>query len=267
MIPRKLEEAIIKGWATFQTVSHAFGMFGRLPIADNSIAIITNISWTPFINPIKEQQDEQPLTWREFFWYSEYQLKIDGKKSVNYHIFRNQIDWRLTDNGVINLNDPIDPDIVKQFMYAAPQKPIHVDTYYVCEERIKITISRNVFIDQTLTSFGLLNNKSGEQNSPNGVGNIPVVRRTDMFSPGGADMNYTPPSFEYSGLPNLINIRDRQNYYQDYAPLSGFLLESSLSNFSTDDPIVDISPYLKFPLVTFGMVHINKNDFDKLQNT
>ena len=267
-----LEKLILQGKASYNVFNHAFGMFGAIPLPPEQVAIVTQIEFTPFINPIKSL-GMPPMTYGELFNYLEYQLKIDGKKSQNYHVFRNPFKWKLTDN---TFNFRMDTEIVRddlknKFCFIA-SPPIMVNTYQVCEERINLTISRNSMVyrmDDSLT-YGPINNKANEQNAPNGVFNVPTINRLNMFNVDLNNQNYFPPSIENANAPVIPN--SIQNYFQGNHPQTPQSFNSQISNIQDLDDVCHpflypINPLVSFPLVKIGYVLVNKNAFDALINT
>jgi hypothetical protein len=289
MIPAHLERAILHGFADFRTISHAFSTFGTIDIPNNATVVITQIKWYPFLNPIKKFQADgsSATTWRDLFKYIEYQLKIDGKKSKNYLQYKNEFTWqwfgsadRGTFNGIFDpltgafngsfvgvdfqLDDIINyqSEIWKNFL-PIMHAPIIQDVYFVCEEYIKLTVTRNVFVEQVNTIYGLLQPPANEPPTPNGVQNVNLLQRAEMISPGGQTQFYWPAGIDDNG--NDINTpRKLENYTQDIDPAF-----SSISDMQTSPMIFELParfPYHSLPLVEISLVTINNNYFDKIKN-
>jgi hypothetical protein len=263
MLTPKLENAILKGWATYKVVNHAFGGFGAIPIPKDSIVIITDIKWYPFLNPFSDLLE---LNWVDFFRYNEYQLKIDGKKSLNYLVFRNEFNWKFLKPIDINLYDPIDYAVLKNFFLPEQPKPIHQDVFFVCQEYIKLTITRNSFIYSIDTDFAPVSPKAAENDIPDGIKGIPMLLRAELQEFNGVIENYYPPTVPLSGL-NLPNDRNIEGYKQDFDKPYSFLSDIKLNPPGDTPIVVQNFPYSTTPLVQIGMVVINSNDFDKLQNS
>lgn len=270
-----LEKLILTGKASYNVFNHAFGMFGAIPLPPDQVAIITQIEFTPFINPIKSLGMAPPMTYAEFFNYFEYQLKIDGKKTKNYHIYRNPLNWKITDN---TFNFRMDSEIVRddlknKFCFIA-SPPIQISTYQVCEERINLTISRNCMVhrmDDSLT-YANVNNKANEQPQPNGMENINTINRLNMFDINLNQQNYFPPSIENASAPAFVLPNSIQNYYQQLHSQTPQSFNSQISNIQDLEDafhpfLYPVNPLISFPLVKIGYVLVNKNAFDKLINT
>jgi hypothetical protein len=268
MITPLLEKAIAQGFATYSKFTHAFGMFGGLKIPDGKTCIIVDIKWNQFANPYKNLGNTSLL---DFLKYNEYQLKIDGFKSLNYLQYRNVLKLTLASTLGNAYTDTIDSlfglaAVSPVFFTVGP--PIQNDVFFICEKYINLTISRNAYMN-TLSSagnYGLLNNSAAEQPKPNGVKDINVLKRLTMttLAFGGAaaaTMSYTPPNNDNAGLTIPAGGRNAENYTQDlqdisqiYAPDTGFTATMGL-------------PASTNPLVEFGIVTINTNIWDQLANS
>jgi hypothetical protein len=258
MITPLLERAIMSGKAVYSKYTHAMGMYGSLKIPEGKIVIILDIKWHSFINPYK---NVGTITVKEFFKYNEYQLKIDGFKSHNFMTFRN----RITKEDLL-LGGVQDTDLISTinglFYTLSPGEPIQQDVYFICEKYIRITISRNAFFNALNSTYSTLNAVAAEQNVPNGVGNVPVLNRLQMASATPATMFYTPPGNTNAGLTIPAGGRNAETYTQDldatnsqiYPPDTGF--NATLG-----------TPTLTQPLVEFGIVTINSNEFNNLMNS
>jgi hypothetical protein len=266
MIPFFLERAILNGWADFQTISHAFSSFGTLPIPNNSTVIITHIKWFPFINPIvlKDENENVITKWKDLFRYNEYQLNIDGKKSNNNLQFRNAFEFKITDlNYSFNLQDPVDENVFnKQFLFLqAP--PIQQDVYFVCEEYIKLSLTRNCYIDPINTVYNLLQPIANIKDSPVGLKDVNLLLRAEMISPipNNNTQYYFPATPKLDGF-DLADGRKKNSYThdidKDYSQITD--LDSATHFFASQ------YPFATSPLVEFGIVTINNNHFDKIKN-
>lgn len=260
MIPYHLERAIMNGVATYSKHTHAMGMYGNFTIPQGKLVIIIDIKWHNFINPYKNAA----MLMKEWLKFNEYQMKIDGKKSVNYMTYRNNFSYYS------NLLNSVQPDsqIATAFVngFFTPNPPVIQDVYFVCEEFIKITISRNVYLDSFTSNYGVPSQKAAQEKAPNGVQNVPVLKRVEMKSSAPLSMHYTPPGNIDAGLTNPTGGRNYESYAQDLDPDTvGFL--SQIYPPETGFNAVVNQPTLTQPLVEFGVVTINSNEFDKLANS
>lgn len=261
MISQLLERAILRGKATYSKYTHAHGMYGNLLIPEGKVVIIVDIKWHQFINPYKNLGT---TTTADFFKFNEYQMKIDGFKSKNFLTYRNYFDTTgvTVAQGAIPGSDPVSTYIGNAGFNLKPMPPIIQDVYFICEKFIKITISRNAFFNALVSTYGNLNPVASQENAPNGVGNVNVLRRLQMASATPNTMFYTPPGNTDAGLALPAGGRNAESYTQDidatnsqiYPPDTGY--NATLAQ-----------PTLTQPLVEFGIVTINSNDFDQLMNS
>ena len=251
-----LEKAILNGWAKFEINNFAFSNFGRIQIPKGSTVIITHIKWYPFFNAIEIQPE---MLYKELFRYNEYQLKIDGKKSTNFLVYRNSNDLlRMNNNqqGNINLNSPIvASDLQNNWLYKQ-KDPIHTDTYFMCEEYIKLTVTRNAFVKKVNDTTGVLNNTTDELPPQKGLENVKILLRTNLSSPS-KNLNYVMGSLEDANLTAApSNNTHTANYMQDIDDPQSIFSDLKKSDY----------PYLTHPLIQIGYVTINNQYFDRLQN-
>lgn len=258
MITPRIEKAILSGWATYQKVNHAFSSFGGVVIPKGKIAIILDVKWNHFFNPYKREFRSASL--QDIYKYSEYQLKIDGNKSTNFLIFKNRIDFKVTDpNLVIDVTKPIGDYIDTFAKYFFPQhpQPIQQDVFFVCEDYINLTISRNQFINNIATDFAPLNPVSNQKPIPYGIGQQNTLTNQQSESIGGVKWVYSPPN-NANAAPNSFagNDLQTQSYTQPYDK------ESFMQDTKGNENIL----YFSFPLVELGIVIMNSNDFDRIAN-
>ncbi len=256
MLSTRLEKAILAGWAVYRTMNHAYGSFGSITVPKDHLAIVTRVKWNHFLDPIKT---ERPITWRQLLKYNEYQLKIDGRKSVNYLQFRNIFDFKITDpNLVIDLDKEINQDIFKTSIMPLAQQPILEDVYFVCEEYINITISRNTYINSINTDFQPLNPVANQNPLPSGLGGQNVLPTEHALSSTGDPYTYTPvlyPNAKPVGVP--VEPQNMETYTQ---PLSK---DSLLNNIKGDT-----NNFINYqtPLVELAIVIFNTKYQDEIMN-
>lgn len=254
MITPRIEKAILSGWATYQKVNHAFGSFGSVTIPKGHTVIILDVKYNHFWNPLKNES----LTLAEIFKYSEYTLKIDGKKSLNYLIFKNIMDFKLLDPTiVIDVNEPISTysDNFLKYFFPIHSQPIQQDVFFVCENYINLTVSRNEFINRITTDYTTLNPKANQQNTPQGLGNLNVLKTFKGNSITGTPFNYQPPNrVNAQTLTLAVENQTMESYTQ---PLD---VNSVFGNPENDKNYL----YYNYPLIEIGYIIFNNNDFDKI---
>lgn len=258
MITPRLEKAILAGWANFKVLNHAFGSFGSVTIPKDNLVIITHVKWNHFFNTYRTENFNQ-TSLQDLYRYSEYQLKIDGFKSKNFLIFKNQMEFKIMDPTLkIDVTAPISSyiDNFKKYFFPQHPQPIIQDVFFVCEDYIKLTISRNEYINNINTDFTTLNPKVNEDVLPTGVGNVNVLKNAEMNSIGGSKMTYSPPNRINAQPSSFNNPQTMETYSQPYDK------NSFMANIKGNSDI----QYFTNPLVELGIVTFNKNYFDQIMN-
>lgn len=257
MLSTRLEKAILAGWATYRTMNHAYGSFGSITIPKDHMAIVTRVKWNHFIDPIKI--GERRITWRELMKYNEYQLKIDGKKSINFLQFRNIFDFKITNPTLqIDLTNEINDNDFNRYILPIAQQPILEDVYFVCEDYINITISRNVYINNIVSDFQPLNPVSNQSTPPTGIKGLNVLTSINAQSPGADKYTYTPVTY-----PNAkpITVPIEPQHMETYTqPISK---DSLLNNVKGD-----VNNFINYqtPLLELAIVMFNCKYQDKIMN-
>lgn len=272
MITPLLEKAIGQGKAYYTKYTHAFSTFGSLTIPDDTTIIITDIKWNHFFSARTNSGSE---TIRDVIRNNEFQLKIDGNKSINYMTYRNKIHLNLFNPTVAATYGEISLDTPVAELYSGSGgsgvacglfelgNPIIQDVFFICQKFIKLTVTRNAYGDATsLGNVGILNTTANEQVPPNGVAGVNLLLSARLDTPA-------PPTQQVIAPPNRVNAnvtttaRLHENYVQDingtysilYSPFNAGLLQTLNVPFATS------------PLVELGLVIINSNHFDKLMNS
>lgn len=272
MLSSLLEKAIGSGKAYYTKYTHAFSTFGSLTIPEDTTVVVTDIKWNHFFSGIT---DNLSSTIRDVIRNNEYQLKIDGNKSVNYMTYRNQININLFNDIASSVYGEISLDTPVLELYSGSGgsgvacgmlqlgAPIIQDVFFVCQKYVKLTITRNCYGQQTsVGTVGTLNPSAAEQRLPNGVSNANLLLHATLDSPAPiTQMVIAPPNKENANAPN--NLRLHENYIQDingtysicYSPFNAGLLNTINMPFATT------------PLVELGLVIFNNNNFDKVMNS
>lgn len=256
MITSRIEKAILSGWATYKKINHAFGSFGGVVIPKDHTAIILDVTWNHFFNPLLPNIKSNSIA--DFIRFSEYQLKIDGKKSNNILLYKNIFDFQLTKWDLeFDITQTIDSYRFDLGRYFVPKhsEPIKKDVFFVCEEYINLTISRNTFIDTINTDFQPLNPVANQKPIPYGIGGQNTSCNIELNNAFNPPMLYIPPSRK-EALPNSFGTNDLtlESYSQVYGDDSFFI------------PPQENYTYFTNPLIELGIVIFNSNDFDKIAN-
>lgn len=259
MITPGLEKLILSGKATFKIFNHALSSFGTIPIPQNNIVIITHIKWYPFINPFTPGDKIYNYSWKQLFSFNEYQLKIDAKKSLNHLVFRNPQNFILSNLSKINnFDDLIDSNTFNQIIWEqAP--PINTDVFIICEEFVKLSITRNSFNNTIKTTFNILNDKANEKLPPSGLKNVPLLLNASMSSMFGNNFEYIPGGYINANQNGPNQSQSYTHYQQPYN-----FDDSIINDFSANQ---NYNIYRQYPLIEFGIVTISSDEFNKLQNS
>ena len=89
-----LERLLLNGQAKNKIHHIAFGSFSQIQIPPDSFIVIHKIYWNGFIN--QKPVNVYNQSWKEFFKYNEYQLKVQSdKENPLYYILRNEINFNF----------------------------------------------------------------------------------------------------------------------------------------------------------------------------
>jgi len=191
---------------------------------------------------------------------SEYTLKIDGKKSCNYLIFKNRMDFKiLKPDLTISINTSF-KDLADnlQYIFLQHPQPIQQDVFFVCENYVNLTVTRNAYVRNVATDYAVIAPQANQSPTPYSIGNQPIVKnlRADAIG-GGTNYVYRPPN-RINAEPNTLGTFGQmmESYTQ---PIDQF---SVMSNVPANSKTL----YFQFPLVEIGYIIFNNNDFDKIMN-
>lgn len=261
MITPRIEKALLSGWATYQKVTHAFSSFGSITIPKDHTVIILDVTWNHFWNSYKIGEEGE-TTLADLFRLSEYCLRIDGKKSKNFLIYKNQMDFKVLDPTIsIDVNQSLAQlqaeDKIKYIFPRHPQ-PIQKDVFFVCEQYINLTLTRNSYVRNVQTDYTLLNPAANQLNEPYGVQNLQVVKSLQADAIGGLrNYLYRPPGkLNSEPVPFPANDQTMFSYTQPTEQSSVFTQPGANDNFL----------FYKFPLVEIGYIIFNNNETDKIMN-
>lgn len=261
MITPRIEKAILSGWATYQKVSHSISSFGSITIPKDHTVIILDITYNHFWNSYQIGKENE-TTLADLFRLSEYQLQIDGKKSKNFLIFKNIMDFKILNPTIdIDVNATIQQLTIEdkiKYIFPLHAQPIIKDVFFVCEQYINLTVTRNCFVKNIQTDYAPLNPVANQSGEPSGIGGIAVVKNLRADAILGADNYLYRPPNKQNSEPNTFGANDQTmfSYSQPYDQSSVFT-----------DPLPDDNFLLyKFPLIEIGYVIFNNNETDRILN-
>lgn len=257
MIPQELERLILRGKAAFSVHTHAWSQFGSIQVPTGKVIIITHIKWNYFINPYENADTANSV--RNSLRFNEYQLKVESAKSKTFFQYRNGV-------AVDPLTGGTSASTWTSIINARPWPwiilpPDYKDVYIVCTDFVKITISRNAFIETFGSSNGVVSQQAAEENPPNGVNGVTLIRRMALNSKTPQNMWNTPAGDAYAGLASP-GARNTQSYTQDIDPTYSQIYPPDTGVCQTIG-----FPYVTNPCVEFGIVTVNSNEYNNLINT
>ena len=257
MIPQELEKLILRGKAVYSVHTHAWSSFGAIQVPKDKLVIITNIKWNYFINPYENTDSASSV--RNSLRFNEYQLKVESAKSKTFFQYRNGV-------AIDPLTGGTSVSTWSSIINARPwpfivMPPDYKDVYIVCSDFIKLTITRNAFIETFGSTNGAVSQLANEQAPPNGVNGVSLIKRMALNSKTPQNMWNTPAGDAYAGLASP-GARNTQSYSQDIDPNYSLI-------YPPDAGVCQIIgfPYVTNPCVEFGIVTVNSNDYNDLINT
>ena len=163
----------------------------------------------------------------------------------------------------VNLDDIINFESEEFLNFLPIQKaPIIQDVYFVCEEFIKLTVTRNCFVNNVNTIMGLLQPVANENPAPDGLKDSNVLLRAELNSPTPNTEYYWPGLIKNDGN-NLVTPRKVENYIQDID--KDFSIISDIATINADLPAK--FPYQTTPLIEFGIITINNKYWENIKNS
>lgn len=261
MITPILEKLLLKGFAKNKIYNCGFGMFNQLQIPDNSFIVIHKIFWNGFLN--QKNENIFNLTWKQFFEYNEYQLKIQSdKESPLYYIMRNDVNFDYFNNfdpaaALKLLNQPIQDFIYDDYILMRPKKPVIFDTFITAYDYLNFTISRNSLLPAA-QNFSLVNSYANEKPNPEGVDGSLVLLDCLLKGTQGQTQTINPPGVKATAPPLVTPADNTPNYKQSFdkqaAPDNGSYLNPPLGGFQ-----LKYTTYVNQPLVSFEYCVVSKH--------
>jgi hypothetical protein len=262
-----LEKWLLTGKAKNRIHHMGYGMFSQLQIPKDAYIVIHKIYWTGFINQKFDKITD--MTWKDFFRYSEYALKVQSdKEAPMYYQFRNNLKITTTANAPIRLNNLINTVEYDRFILLQCENPIIFDTFITGYDYLNFTLSRNALMPVNVPpqQVGQVNATANEKNAPFGINQQPVLLSltlqgdtTGIFS---TIETINPPSPLVTPLPmpqdnvaNYMQLLDPPNALNGN---NGSFLKAPL----TAGENLAKSEYVTQPLISFEYCIIQKDSGD-----
>lgn len=228
--------------------------------------MIHKIYWNGFLN--QKDAEISNLTWKQFFEFNEYQLKIKSdKEAPMFYQFRNEVNFQYFQRGdpsPFQLNNrPIDTAQYDDYILMTPKKPVIFDTFITAYDYLNFTISRNELLPNGGINFGFVNAKANEAQVPNGVDGQLVLLQVSLVGTNGTQETLNPPSPNTTNAP--LNPDTVTNYSQLLDPPLGTDNGSFLQNPQGGSRLKH-SDYVTNPLLGFEYCIIQKNEAGKLSS-
>lgn len=266
MITPILEKYLLNGYAKNKIHWFAFGMFSQIQIPADCYIVIHKIYWNGFFN--QKAFDITNMSWKEFFAYNEYQLKIQSDKEspINY-IFRNDVnfDWFFNGdpaNTLKLMNAPINTAQYDDYILMRPKKPVIFDTFITAYDYLNFTLSRNS-LKPSAVNFSIANQYANEQPPPVGINGQLILLDMTMTGSQGTQTTINPPGSKASSPPLVIQPNNAENYNQALDPEAAADYGSFIAN-----PIGGVtlkhSEYVTNPLIGIEYCLIQKHTEGKL---
>lgn len=266
MITPILEKWLLNGHAKNKIHWVGFGMFAQIQIPTDSYIVIHKVYWNGFLNQKKE--DISALSWKEFFSFNEYQLKVQSdKEPPMFYQFRNEVNFQFFGDTALDpiklLNAPINTAQYDDFILMQPKKQEQIDTFITAYDYLSFTISRNALLPNGGINFAPVNQKANEKPVPFGINGENVLLEVnfvgtngtvDAINPVGSTLKNTPlqPNnvFNYHQDLDKPALGDNGSFIQN--PQSGIRLKHS--------------DYVTNPLFGFEYCIIQKNEAGRLSS-
>lgn len=253
-----LEKLLLNGQAKNKIHHIAFGSFSQIQVPQDSFIVIHKIYWNGWIN--QKPKDISATSWKEFFQYNEYQLKVQSdRENPLYYILRNEINFNYVGNpGALRLkNVNINTAQYDDFILMTPKKPVIFDTFITADDYLNFTISRNALLPVG-SNYIPTNQYANEKPPPDGTAGQDVLITVDLFGTQGTITNYNPVSAKDTPSAVVLQPRNTENYHQDLDK------ESPTDNGSfIDNPLGGIklkhSEYVTNPLISLEYCLVSKN--------
>lgn len=262
MITPLLEKWLLNGHAKNKIHWVGFGMFAQLQIPTDSYIVIHKIYWNGFMN---QKEKDLSVSWKEFFAYNEYQLKIQSdKEAPMFYQMRNEVNWQFigVPGSLRLLNDVVNTPIWDDFILMTPKKPVIFDTFITAYDYLSFTVSRNALLP-TASTYAPVNQKANEKPIPFGINGENVLLEATFSGTNGTVDTINPVGSNLKTSPLQPN--NVFNYHQDLDKQAG----NDNGSFIDDPTGGNKFKYAEFvtnPLFGFEYCIIQKNESGRLSS-
>ena len=259
MITPILEKLLLHGHAKNKIAHFGWSSFCQIEIPDQSFIVVHKIYWHPAMN--QKLKNITSMTWKQFFQYSEMQLKVESdKESPNFYFLRNEVDinFLFVDPTVFSLNAPIDPTYFDNYILMRAKKPLQMDTFIASYDSLKFTLTRSALLNENASTMGVVNTNANEKNPPNGINGVPVLLNV-QFNGNATITNYQPPNFENTSIPVIATSNSRRDYGMGYDPQTPTDNGSFIGDPYGVDTHLNFSEFVNNPLLSIEYCIVSKD--------
>lgn len=261
-----LERLLLNGQAKNKIHHIAFGSFSQIQIPPDSFIVIHKIYWNGWFN--QKLKNVYAGSWKEFFKYSEYQLKVQNdKESPMYYILRNEVNFNYFGDPQTNplrlMNAVINDAQYDDYILMTPKKPVIFDTFITAYDYLNFTITRNALLPAG-SNYLPVNQYANEKPVPDGVSAQDVLISLDLVGTNGTTETYNPVSAKDTPTPPApLPSNTVENYHQSYdketATDNGSFIDNPVGGFKLKH-----SEYVTNPLISIEYCLVQKNIKDSL---
>lgn len=260
MITPILEKLLLNGKAKNKLLNFGWGSFAKIEVPSDSFIVVHRIFWHPAIN--QKFQNITDMTWKDFFRFNEFNLKIQNDKEspMNYFL-RNEVDFQDFGYVGIGLNGNIDPDYYDKFLLMRPKRPVIFDTFVTAYTSLNLTLTRSALLEVITSSFAPVTNYAEEKPSPNGVDGQNILLAVNFTGLQGTQTTYQPPRFPSTNVP--LNGTDTESYLMNYDTNINPIGDNGSFLNNPDQSLGGQLPKSEFatnPLITLEYCVVQKNN-------
>lgn len=203
------------------------------------------------------------MTWKEFFKYNEYQLKIQSdKEPPMFYQMRNEINFQYFGlPGGLNLEIPVSGTDLERVLMT-PKKPVIFDTFITAYDYLSFTISRNALMP-TASNYGPVKQTANEKPIPFGINLENVLLEATFTGVNGTVDTINPVGADLKN--SVLQTNNVFNYHQDLDKQAGNDNGSFINNPIGGTQFKHFE-YVTNPLLGFEYCIIQKNEAGRLSS-